>query len=106
MKHISYGMVSLPSGKMKSREGTVVDADNLIEEVRLLAEKEIKKRDKKISKAEVEKRSMTVTLAAIKYLLLKTDIKKTMMFNPKESISFVFKITSIFLNKGWRLPSI
>src|SRR3989344_4134290 len=50
MKHISYGMVNLPSGRMKSREGTVVDADDLIEEVRLMAEKELLSREKKLSK--------------------------------------------------------
>jgi len=87
MKHISYGMVNLPSGKMKSREGTVVDADDLIEEVRLLAEKELLKREK-LQKGELQKRSNIISLAAIKYLLLKIDIKKSMLFNPKESISF------------------
>ncbi|MEK6847958.1 MAG: arginine--tRNA ligase [Nanoarchaeota archaeon] len=89
MEHISYGMVNLPSGRMKSREGTVVDADYLIAQVSELAEKELKKKEKgKISKPELEKRSLAITLAAIKYLLLKIDIKKTMLFNPKESISF------------------
>ena len=89
MKHISYGMVNLPSGRMKSREGTVVDADDLIEQVQELAAKELKKKEKgKISKPELKKRSMAIALAAIKYLLLKIDIKKTMLFNPKESINF------------------
>ncbi|MBU2503925.1 MAG: arginine--tRNA ligase [Nanoarchaeota archaeon] len=87
MKHISYGMVNLPTGKMKSREGTVVDADDLIEQVRLLAEKELSKRDK-LSKTELKKRSLIIALAAIKYLLLKVDINKNMLFNPKESVSF------------------
>jgi arginyl-tRNA synthetase len=88
MKHISYGMVNLPSGKMKSREGTVVDADDLIEQVCELAEKELKKKSGKILKTELKKRSLAIALAAIKYLLLKIDIKKTMLFNPKESINF------------------
>jgi arginyl-tRNA synthetase len=87
MKHISYGMVNLPSGRMKSREGTVVDADDLIEDVRVLAAKELKKKSK-LSKEELEKRSMAIALAAIKYLLLKIDIRKDMLFNPKESVSF------------------
>ncbi len=87
MKHISYGMVNLPSGKMKSREGTVVDADDLIEELRVMAEKELKKRSK-LSKLQLEKRSLAVALAAIKYMLLKIDIKKSFLFNPKESVSF------------------
>ncbi len=89
MNHISYGMINLPHGKMKSRQGDVVDADDLIEEVRLLAVKELKKRSKgKLSKQELEKRSLAIALAAIKYLLLKVDIRKTMLFNPKESVSF------------------
>lgn len=87
MKHISYGLVNLPHGRMKSREGTIVDADDLIEKIRLMAEKELKKREK-LSKDELEKRSLAISLAAIKYLLLKTDIRKTILFNPKESVSF------------------
>jgi arginyl-tRNA synthetase len=97
IKHVSYGMVNLPSGKMKSREGTVVDADDLIEEVRLLAENELKKRKtssrlgqsrEKLSQQELKTKSLVIALAAIKYMLLKIDIKKNMLFNPKESISF------------------
>jgi arginyl-tRNA synthetase len=90
MKHISYGMVNLPSGRMKSREGTAVDADNLIEQISKMAEKELQERekDKKFSKKELEKRSLAISLAAIKYMLLKVDIKRNMMFNPKESVSF------------------
>lgn len=87
LKHISYGMVNLPEGKMKSREGTVVDADDIIEKVRFLAEKELRKREK-LSSEELEKRSLAVALAAIKYMLLKIDIKRNMMFDPKKSISF------------------
>jgi len=97
MKHISYGMVNLPEGKMKSREGTTVDADELIEKIRVLAENELKKREtsstlgqsrEKLSKQNLEKRSLIIALAAIKYLLLKIDIKKNVLFNPKESINF------------------
>ncbi len=157
MRHISYGMVVLPEGKMKSREGNIVDADDLIENVRVLAEKEIIKRvsqshslssqvrkkeiensefssqvrkkeiensefssqvrkkinspalfssqvrkkinspalfssqvrkREKFSKAELEKRSLAIALASIKYMLLKTDIRKDILFNPKESVSF------------------
>ena len=87
LKHISYGMVTLPEGKMKSREGTVVDADDLIAKVESLVGKEITKREK-VSAGVLKKRSEVLALAAIKYLLLKNDIKKNMMFNPKESISF------------------
>lgn len=88
LKHLSYGMVNLPEGKMKSREGNVVDIDELIEEVKKLVGKEIKKREPKISKKELENRSNIISLAAIKYFLLKIDAKKNMLFNPKESIKF------------------
>lgn len=87
MEHISYGMVNLPQGKMKSREGTTVDADNLIDDVKKIAEKELLKKGK-LSKPELEKRSTVIALAAIKYFLLKVDISKNMMFNPKKSVSF------------------
>ncbi len=86
MHHLSYGMVNLPEGKMKSREG-VVDADDLIQKVQDLVKKELSSRAK-LSKKELEKRSLTIALAAIKYMLLKVDTKKDMIFNPKESINF------------------
>jgi arginyl-tRNA synthetase len=85
--HLSYGMVNLPEGKMKSREGTVVDADYLIDEVQQLVKKELNSRYK-LSKKEIESRSLKIALSAIKYFLLKIDAKKDMTFNPKESISF------------------
>lgn len=86
MHHLSYGMVNLPEGKMKSREGTVVDADDIISKVQELVKKELSKRTK-LSKKELERRSLVIALSAIKYLLLKVDIKKDMIFNPKESIN-------------------
>lgn len=87
-RHLSYGYVSLPSGRMKSREGTVVDADDLISEIKKLAEKEIEARYKKISAKEKKKRAKAIALAAIKFYLLKNDAKKDMVFVPEESISF------------------
>ncbi len=87
MKHLSYGMVNLPEGRMKSREGTVVDADNLIDEVQNLVKEELKSRYK-LNKKQLEERSLKIALAAIKYILLKVDTKKDMIFNPKESIDF------------------
>lgn len=87
LKHLSYGMVFLPEGKMKSREGTVVDADDLIEKVQNLVKQELKSREK-LSKKELESRSSKIALAAIKYFLLKIDVKKNMVFNPKEAINF------------------
>jgi len=87
LKHLSYGMVNLPEGKMKSREGTVVDADDLIDEVQNLVKKELNSRYK-LSKKEIESRSLKIALSAIRYFLLKVDTRKDMIFNPKESINF------------------
>lgn len=87
MKHISYGMVNLPEGRMKSREGHVVDADDLIADMKNLARTELKKRSK-LLKEDLDKRSHAIALAAIKYMLLKTNSKRNIMFNPKESINF------------------
>ncbi len=87
LKHLSYGMVQLPEGKIKSREGTKgLTADEIIENTQSLVKKELNKRDK-LSKKELEERSLKISLAAIKYALLKVDLKKNMIFNPKESIS-------------------
>jgi arginyl-tRNA synthetase len=87
MKHLSYGMVELPEGKMKSREGTVVDADDLIKETQSLAQVELKERYK-LTEEEMQGRSLKIALAAIKYTLLRIDITKNMMFDPKKAISF------------------
>lgn len=87
MKHLSYGMVELPEGKMKSREGTVVDADDLIKETQNLARQEVAARYQ-LSEEEAEERSLKIALAAIKYQLLKIDIAKNMVFDPKKAISF------------------
>ena len=87
-RHLSHGMVYLPSGKLKSREGKVIDADEIIEEMEELAAKEIRKRDEKISEKEIEKRARAIALAAIKFHMLKVAVQKDLLFNPKESISF------------------
>ncbi|WP_339675018.1 arginine--tRNA ligase [Cyclobacterium marinum] len=90
LHHLSYGMVDLPSGKMKSREGTVVDADDLIQEMVDTARthtQELGKIDG-FSKEEAEKLYEMLGLGAIKYFLLKVDPKKRMLFNPQESIEF------------------
>lgn len=88
--HLSYGMVELPEGKMKSREGTVVDADDLIAEMvataRAVAE-EAGKLDG-LSPEEIAEISRMVGMGALKYFILKVDPKKTMLFDPKESIDF------------------
>ena len=88
--HLSYGMVDLPSGKMKSREGTVVDADELMEEMVKTAKsiaKDLGKLDG-LSKKEADDLYEMVGLGALKYFILKVDPQKRMMFNPEESIDF------------------
>ena len=88
--HFSYGMVELPSGKMKSREGTVVDADDLIEEMVEVSRRmsaELGKLET-LSMEEAEKTYRMIALGALKYFILKVDPKKNMLFNPEESIDF------------------
>ncbi len=90
INHLSYGMVELPQGKMKSREGTVVDADDLMEEMFCTAEemtRELGKADE-LSATEADKLFNTIGLGALKYFILKVDPKKNMLFDPKESIDF------------------
>ena len=88
--HLSYGMVDLPSGKMKSREGTVVDADDLLQEMFDTAEKHTRELGKIEGMDEVEAQTLyrMLGLGALKYFLLKVDPKKRMLFNPQESIEF------------------
>jgi arginyl-tRNA synthetase len=86
--HLSHGMVNLPSGKLKSREGIVVDADEIIAEMEGLAAEEIKKRSPKMAPKEIAARGRAIGLAAIKFHMLRVAIQKDILFNPKESISF------------------
>jgi arginyl-tRNA synthetase len=88
--HFSYGMVELPQGKMKSREGTVVDADDLIDEMIEVARKTSEELGKLDGYSELEKEEIyrMIALGALKYFILKVDPRKTMMFNPEESIDF------------------
>ena len=86
--HLSYGMVYLPHGRMKSREGTVIDADNLLDKMEELAAKEVKKRDKSLSAKEVDKRAIMIGHAALRFFLLKMDAVKDIHFHPEESLSF------------------
>ena len=88
--HLSYGMVDLPTGKMKSREGTVVDADDLVNEMiknAAILSSELGKLDE-VKKEEKDLLDETVALGALKYYILKVDPKKRMLFNPEESIDF------------------
>ncbi|MDR0729805.1 MAG: arginine--tRNA ligase [Prevotellaceae bacterium] len=88
--HLSYGMVELPAGKMKSREGTVVDADDLMEEMIRTARETSQELGKLDEMPADEQQCLfaTVGLGALKYFILKVDPKKTMLFDPKESIDF------------------
>ena len=88
--HLSYGMVDLPSGKMKSREGTVVDADDLIAEMEQTAEEISQELGKLDGYNEAQKKELyhTIGLGALKYYILKVDPKKKILFDPKESIDF------------------
>ena len=89
--HFSYGMVELPNGKMKSREGTVVDADDLIEKMiedaRTMSEDKVNKLEG-ISNDEAQAIARIVGMGALKYFILKVDARKNMLFNPEESIDF------------------
>lgn len=88
--HLSYGMVELPSGKMKSREGTVVDADDLMAEMTSTAQSISEELGKLDGYTDQEKADLykIIGLGALKYYMLKVDPKKTMMFNPEESVDF------------------
>ena len=89
--HFSYGMVELPNGKMKSREGTVVDADDLvasmIENAKTLSEDKVNKLEG-ITEDEKNEIARIVGMGALKYFILKVDARKNMLFNPEESIDF------------------
>ncbi len=88
--HLSYGMVDLPSGKMKSREGTVVDADDLMDEITQTAQTLSEELGKLDGFSEQDKQALyeTIGLGALKYYILKVDPKKRILFNPEESVDF------------------
>ncbi len=86
--HLSYGMISLPEGKMKSREGTVVDADDIVKEMQNLAYNEVNNRYPQLSEEEKLYRANIIGMAALRFFILKFNPKSEFVFNPKESISF------------------
>lgn len=86
--HLSYGMIHLPTGRMKSREGTVIDADDLMDEIEALARKEVDARYTALPEKEKKHRAEKIALAALKFHLLKTDPLKDIVFDPEESLSF------------------
>lgn len=90
LQHLSYGMVDLPEGKMKSREGTVVDADDLMQEIYETAKEIAQELGKLEGYSETEKDALyeTIAMGALKYFILKVDPKKRILFDPKESVDF------------------
>lgn len=106
--HLSYGMVELPSGKMKTREGTVVDADDLMQEMIDTAAKatEAKGKLEGFSKEEIDDINRKVGMAALKYFLLRVDPRKGMVFNPEESIDFNGNTGPFILFNGVRIKSL
>ncbi len=106
--HLSYAMVDLPSGKMKSREGTVVDADDLMLEMTITAKEISKNLGKLDGLSENEKNNIykTVGLGALKYYILKVDPKKRILFNPKESVDFQGNTASFIQYSYARIQSI
>ena len=88
LHHLSYGMVNLPEGKMKSREGTVVDADDLLEELTALAASEIEAKGREEAVGSVSETARKIALGALNYYLLQVQPQHDMVFDPKKSISF------------------
>ena len=103
--HLSYGMVNLPAGKMKSREGTVVDADDLLDELIRLAKNEIADKGREEYVQDIAATSREVALAAINYYLLHTSPFKDMVFNPEASISFTGNTGPYLQYTGARISS-
>lgn len=106
LHHLSYGMVNLPDGKMKSREGTVVDADDLLAELTSLAKAEIESKNREDAVDDVDETSRKIALGALNYYLLQVSPTKDMVFNPKESISFNGNTGPYLQYTGARISSI
>jgi arginyl-tRNA synthetase len=104
--HLSYGMVNLPEGKMKSREGTVVDADDLIDSLRDLALEEIRSKDREEAVGDSAEVAEKVALGALHYYLLQVTPAKDMLFDPKESLSFNGNTGPYLQYMGARISSI
>ena len=104
--HLSYGMVNLPEGKMKSREGTVVDADDLLSELEALAKEEIISKNREALVDDVDKTAHSIALAALNYYLLEVTPGRDMIFDPKKSISFNGNTGPYLEYMGARISSI
>ncbi|MBU1179704.1 arginine--tRNA ligase [Patescibacteria group bacterium] len=106
LKHLSYGLVELPEGKMKSREGTVVDADDLLDKMEEIAKEEVKARNDFIKEGEADRRAAVIASAALKFYILNVNPATKIKFNPKESINFTGKTGPYLLYSYARLNSI
>ena len=104
--HLSYGMVNLPSGRMKSREGTVVDADNLIDSLHADALEAIKERERDTQVGDADEVAEKVALGALHYYILQATPAKDMLFNPEESLSFNGNTGPYLQYMGARINSI
>ncbi len=104
--HLSYGMVLLPEGKMKSREGTVVDADDLMDEMESLAKEAVVERWPELDEADVDKRARAIGMAALKYYILDFNPRTTVNFDPKKSIDFQGRTGPYCLYSYARIQSI
>jgi len=103
--HLSYGMVNLPEGKMKSREGTVVDADDLIDSLRSMALDEIRGKDREEEVGDAQEVAEKIALGALHYFLLQPSPVKDMLFDPKESLSFTGNTGPYLQYMGARISS-
>lgn len=106
LNHLSYGWVTLPDGRMKSREGTVVDTEPLLDALEEMAREEIIKRDDTLSDDEINYRAKTISLAAAKFYILRVGAKSDIKFDPQESINFTGKTGPYLLYTIARLNSI
>jgi arginyl-tRNA synthetase len=104
--HLSYGMVNLPEGKMKSREGTVVDADDLLDNLKELALREIREKDREEAVGNSGEVAEKVALGALHYYLLQVSPLKDMLFNPQESLSFTGNTGPYLQYMGARISSL
>jgi arginyl-tRNA synthetase len=105
LHHLSYGMVNLPEGKMKSREGTVVDADDLIDSLRDMALAEIREKGREGEVGDTYETAEKIALAALHYFLLQPGPAKDMLFDPKESLSFTGNTGPYLQYMGARISS-
>jgi len=104
--HLSYGMVNLPEGKMKSREGTVVDADDLIDNLRNMALEEIRSKEREEAVGDPEAAAEKIAIGALHYYLLQVSPSRDMLFDPKESLSFTGNTGPYLQYMGARISSL